>query len=540
MARHIKCISPVDGRVYVDRPTATDAEIKATLERARAAQKAWRRIPLSDRAALVVRFVDALKAMGAEIAEELAWQMGRPIRYGQGELRGVEERARYMADVAPTALAPVIPIDSRPGFERYVAREPVGVVFTIAPWNYPYLTTVNSVVPALIAGNAVLLKHAAQTLLVGDRFQQALHTIGLPDGLFTHIVLEHSQTEAIISGGHVDHVAFTGSVEAGRAMERAAAGTFTTLGLELGGKDPAYVAPDANLKFAIENLVDGAFFNSGQCCCGIERIYVHESRYDAFVKGFVELTTQYVLGDPLDQATTLGPMARASLAEVVRAQTQDAMDKGAKAHIDPASFARDRPGSPYLAPQVLTDVDHTMTVMREESFGPVIGIAKVHRRGRGDRSDERQPLWPHRFCLDRGRQCGQAHRRGNRDRHGLYEPLRLSRSRSGVDRRQGDRLRRVFVFARLRLVDPPEELPSSPVHRGLTFIPTWTPAGPKTAMPVKANWNYPTSIRFGVGRIAELPDALVVAGVAKPLLVTDPGVRSLPMLAAGPGQSGKR
>jgi acyl-CoA reductase-like NAD-dependent aldehyde dehydrogenase len=377
VTHHIQCISPVDGRVYVERPTASKGEIEQTLARARAAQKAWRHVPLDERASLVVRVVDALKAMGDEIADELAWQMGRPIRYGQGELRGVEERARYMAEVAPTALAPVLPIDSRPGFERYIVREPVGLVFTIAPWNYPYLTTVNSVVPGLIAGNAVLLKQAAQTLLVGERFQKALDSIGLPAGLFTHIVLEHNQTEEIISGGHVDHVAFTGSVEAGRAMERAAAGTFTTLGLELGGKDPAYVAPDANLRFAIENLVDGAFFNSGQCCCGIERIYVHESRYDAFVRGFVDLTSQYVLGDPRDQATTLGPMARANLAEIVREQTREAIAKGAKAHIDPKGFARDQPGNAYLAPQVLTDVDHAMSVMREESFGPVIGIAKV-------------------------------------------------------------------------------------------------------------------------------------------------------------------
>lgn len=377
MTRHITCISPVDGSLVIDRPTATEAEIAAILDRARGAQKAWRRVPLSERAALVVRVVDALKAMGPEIAEELAWQMGRPIRYGQGELRGVEERARYMAEVAPTALAPLVPIDSRPGFERFVAREPAGLVFTIAPWNYPYLTTVNSVVPALIAGNAVLLKHAAQTLLVGDRFQKAFDAVGLPAGLFTHIVLGHDQTEAVISGGHVDHVAFTGSVEAGRAMERAAAGTFTTLGLELGGKDPAYVAPDANLGFAIENLVDGAFFNSGQCCCGVERIYVHESRYDAFVKGFVELTAQYVLGDPRDPATTLGPMARTNLADVVRAHTRDALDRGARAHLDPRAFPRDQAGTPYLAPQVLTGVDHSMAVMRDESFGPVIGIAKV-------------------------------------------------------------------------------------------------------------------------------------------------------------------
>jgi acyl-CoA reductase-like NAD-dependent aldehyde dehydrogenase len=282
-----------------------------------------------------------------------------------------------MASIAEETLAPIVPKDVRPGFERYIAREPAGIVFTIAPWNYPFLTTVNSVVPALIAGNAVLLKQAAQTLLVGDRFQKAFDQIGLPKGLLTHIVLEHNQTEAIIAGGHVNHVAFTGSVEGGRIMERAAAGTFTTLGLELGGKDPAYVTPEANLKFAVENLVDGAFFNSGQCCCGIERIYVHESRYDAFLEAYVELTSQYVLDDPLKESTTLGPMARVNLAEVVREQTREALAKGAKAHIDPAAFAMDKPGSPYLAPQVLTSVDHAMSVMRDESFGPVIGIMKV-------------------------------------------------------------------------------------------------------------------------------------------------------------------
>ena len=385
MTSLIRCISPVDGRVYVERATASADELDDVFITARAAQKAWREVPLAERAALVVKLVDALKSMGEDIARELAWMMGRPIRYGQGELRGVEERARYMAEVAPTALAPLRPLDERPGFERWVAREPVGVVFTIAPWNYPYLTTVNSLVPALIAGNAVLLKQAAQTLLVGDRFAQAFDAIGLPKGLLTHLVLDHAQTEAIIAGGHVNHVAFTGSVEAGRAMERAAAGTFTTLGLELGGKDPAYVAPDADLPFAVENLVDGAFFNSGQCCCGIERIYVHEARYDAFVKAYVELTAQYVLGDPLDPATTLGPMARTGLADLVREQTRDALAKGAKAHLDPAAFPQDKAGGPYLAPQVLTGVDHTMSVMRDESFGPVIGIVKVR--------DEAEAIW---------------------------------------------------------------------------------------------------------------------------------------------------
>ncbi len=376
MAREIVCISPVDGREYVRRPTASAVEIGAALERARAAQRVWRRVPVEERAAIVVRMIDALKAMGEDLGEELARQMGRPIRYGRGELRGCEERARHMAEIAPQALAPVVP-SARPGFERRVSREPVGIVFTVAPWNYPYLTTVNSVVPALIAGNAVILKHASQTLLVGDRFQAAFDACGLPAGLFQHLVLDHDQTLGIIAGGHVGHVAFTGSVEAGRAIERACAGTFTTSGLELGGKDPAYVRPDADLAYTVEQLVDGAFFNSGQCCCGIERVYVHADVHDRFLEAFVEHTKHYVLGDPLDPATTLGPMARAAFAETVREQTAEAVARGARRAIDPALFPANRAGTPYLMPQVLTGVDHTMTVMREESFGPVVGVMRV-------------------------------------------------------------------------------------------------------------------------------------------------------------------
>ena len=266
----------------------------------------------------------------------------------------------------------------REGFERYVRREPLGLVFTVAPWNFPYLTAVNSVVPALAAGNAVLLKHAQQTLLVGERFQQAfVDRGGLPAGLLQNLCLDHRTTESILAGGHVDHLCFTGSVEGGRAMERAAAGSFTTLGLELGGKDPAYVRADAKLEHAVENLVDGAFFNSGQSCCGIERIYVDAAVHDAFLEAFVDLAGRYVLGNPLEQATTLGPMARASGARLVREQVTEAVRAGAVAHVDGSTFTREAPGSPYCAPQVLSRVNHQMAVMREESFGPVVGIMPV-------------------------------------------------------------------------------------------------------------------------------------------------------------------
>jgi acyl-CoA reductase-like NAD-dependent aldehyde dehydrogenase len=307
---------------------------------------------------------------------ELAWQMGRPVRFGAGELRGFEERARHMIEIAGEALRPIVPGPKR-GFKRTITREPLGVVFTIAPWNYPYLTAVNSIIPALMAGNAVVLKHAAQTLLVAERFQMAFDKAGLPRGCFQHLVLSHGQTSRIIASRLVDMVCFTGSVAAGKAMEQAAAGTFTALGLELGGKDPAYVRPDCNMAHAIENLVDGAFFNSGQSCCGIERIYVHREVWDEFLDGFVELTRSYVLGDPLDPATTLGPMVKAEAAEVVRGQVRAALRAGATAHIDARTFAMDAEGSPYMAPQVLSNVNHQMAVMTEESFGPVVGIMAV-------------------------------------------------------------------------------------------------------------------------------------------------------------------
>ncbi len=376
MAECISALSPVDGRVVAKRPVASRKAVTSALNLARAAQKAWAEVPLTERASLCSKAVDAMLAMKDEIVPELAWSMGRPVRYGAGELRGFEERARHMIAIAPGALANLVPAPKE-GFERYITREPLGVVFTIAPWNYPYLTTVNSVIPALMAGNAVVLKHASHTLLVAERFQMAFDKAGSPKGVFQHLVLNHQQTGEIISSGLVNGVCFTGSVEGGKVMERAAAGRFLHVGLELGGKDPAYVRADANMAHAIENLVDGSFFNSGQSCCGIERIYVHKDAWKPFIEGFVSLTRGYVLGDPLDEATTLGPMIKADAAAFVRKQVAAAMRGGATAHVDPKLFPKDKKGTPYMAPQVLTNVNHQMSVMREESFGPVVGIMKV-------------------------------------------------------------------------------------------------------------------------------------------------------------------
>ena len=372
----IRLISPVDGSLYAERSCTTSLALDHALAQAREAQRSWRLLPIETRATYCLKAVEAMLAMSDEIVPELAWQMGRPVRYGAGELRGFAERARYMIGIAGEALADVVPapID---GFRRYIRREPLGTVLVIAPWNYPYLTAVNSVIPALMAGNAVLLKHASQTLLVGERFAEAFRRAGLPDGLFHNPVLDHGQTGALIASGHVQQVNFTGSVAGGRLMESAAAGHFIGVGLELGGKDPAYVRADANLAHALENLVDGSFFNSGQSCCGIERIYVDKALYPAFVDGFVELTRQYVLGNPLEQSTTLGPLVNDHAASFVRAQIAEARAKGARPLIDSKQFAADALGSPYMAPQVLVDVDHSMAVMREESFGPVVGIMAV-------------------------------------------------------------------------------------------------------------------------------------------------------------------
>ncbi|ODS03047.1 aldehyde dehydrogenase [Methyloceanibacter marginalis] len=374
MSESLKVISPIDGSVYAERPIESAAAIDAALSAARAALPQWKATPVAERSRYMLAFLDALLATNDDMTVELAWQMGRPVRYG-GEKGGIEERTRAVVALAEQALKPYYPPE-KDGFRRYITREPLGIVLALAPWNYPYLTAVNAIVPALLAGNSVILKHAAQTLLVGERFAEAFKRAGLPKGLFQNLVMSHAQTETLIGSGRVDHINFTGSVAGGRTIERAAGGTFASLGLELGGKDPAYVRADAKLDHAIENLVDGSFFNSGQSCCGVERIYVDARIFDDFVEGFADLTRKYVVGNPLEQATTLGPMVRGAAADAVRSQIDEAKRKGATALIN-MKVEGDRSGSPYLAPEVLIGVNHQMEVMREESFGPVVGIMKV-------------------------------------------------------------------------------------------------------------------------------------------------------------------
>ena len=376
MADSFIVTSPVDGTPFVERRYNTAVEVVRAVEAATAAAPAWAATPLDERIALLSKAVDAVVAETDALALELTRQMGRPIAYAPGEIRGFEERARHMLAIAPAALGAVDP-GEKPGFKRAIKRVPLGVVAVLAPWNYPWLTAVNAIVPALAAGNTVILKHSEQTPLVAERMSAAFAAAGLPAGVFQHLFLTHAAVAGLIGDPRVAHVCFTGSVEGGHAVVRALGERFAAAGLELGGKDPAYVRADADLDHAIANIGDGIFFNSGQSCCGIERVYVHESHYDRFVDGLVALAESYTLGDPTDPATTLGPMVRPRNADLVRAHIAEAVAAGARALVDTARFERDAPGSASHAPQVVTGVDHRMRLMSEETFGPVAGVMKV-------------------------------------------------------------------------------------------------------------------------------------------------------------------
>jgi len=376
MSQNLEVISPIDGSIYYETEMHSQREIDAALKLATEAQIIWKTHPISERKVYINKFIEAIENNTVEISDELTRQMGRPISYSPFEVNGTIERANGMVELAESSLVDVL-VEKKEGFNRYIKREPLGVVFVVPAWNYPFLIAVNSIVPALLAGNAVILRHSAQTPLVAEQFAKAFKKAGLPNGLFQYLHLSHEDTATVIEDQRISYVAFTGSVKGGYQIQKVAAKRFIDVGLELGGKDPAYVRSDVDLDYAIENLVDGAFFNSGQSCCGVERIYVHESVYDKFVEGFVELTKKYKLGNPLDPETTLGPVAKRNGADLVRKHIKDAVAAGAKALIDESLFPEAKENSNYLAPQVLVNVDHTMDVMYEESFGPVVGIMKV-------------------------------------------------------------------------------------------------------------------------------------------------------------------
>ncbi len=371
-----KTITPVDNSVYLEEDYSTTEDIDKVLKIAAKAQKQWQNTKISKRKEYVQKFIDILFSKKDEIAKELSYQMGRPISQSGFELNGFKERAEYMLQIAEKSLEPFYP-EKKQGFERYIEKEPLGVVAVLSPWNYPFLTSINVIVPAILAGNSVILRHSIQTPLVAKRYQEAFDESGLLEGVFSHIYLTHSDASYLLGDKRVDGVFFTGSVKGGYEVQKAIQNKFIPCGLELGGKDPAYVREDADIDYSVSNLVEGSFFNSGQSCCGIERIYVHKRVYDEFVKKFVAETKKYKLGNPLDKATTIGPMVKTEASDFVREQIKEALSKGAKSLVGESLFPASKKGTPYLAPTVLVDVEHSMSVMNEESFGPVVGIMKV-------------------------------------------------------------------------------------------------------------------------------------------------------------------
>lgn len=381
MPNKFRVISPVDGSIYLERIEATPGHIARTVDAARSAQTDWAQTSIADRISVIEQAMEHLGSRRAEIAASITHSMGRPIAFSGGEVDGMLSRARYMTSIAEEALSDLVP-EPTAGFTRLIRREPLGVVLVLSPWNYPYLTAVNAVIPALLAGNTVVLKHSDQTPLAAEDFAEAFSAAGMPEGVFQFLHMNHAATAQVLGDDCIDHVCFTGSVAGGVAVTRAIAARsgrnrFIGAGLELGGKDAAYVRPDADLQFSAENIVEGAIFNSGQSCCGIERIYVHREVASDFIDALIESANSWTLGDPRVETTTLGPLVRQRNADAVRAHITQALDSGARPLIDTASWTKDRADSPYLSPQFLTNVNHSMDIMSEETFGPCAGIMTV-------------------------------------------------------------------------------------------------------------------------------------------------------------------
>ena len=369
-----KTITPIDNTVYVEREYHS-AKIEQTIESSMKAQKEWASLNVNERVKLLKNFVEDFLSKGDVIGEELSRQIGRPISQAAGELNGFKERADYMLSIAEKKLAN-IDVTKDNNFKSFIKRRALGIVFVIAPWNYPYLVAVNSIIPAMASGNTVILKHSAQTPLCAEQLYQSAKKT-LPKDVFNYLHLNHEDGLKVVSDKRISFVSFTGSVKAGYDVQKATHTKFIDMALELGGKDPAYARHDCDLEKTVENLVDGSFFNSGQSCCGIERIYVDEKIYNKFIELFVSKTYNYTLGNPLQKETNLGPVVKLSAADFIIKQMNNAVDKGAKKMIDEKKFIFPKEHKNYLVPQVLTNVNHDMNFMTEETFGPCVGIMKV-------------------------------------------------------------------------------------------------------------------------------------------------------------------
>ncbi len=370
-------VSPIDGQVAYEFEYLDDAAALATVERAHAAQREWKRSSIAERGKLCLAMLDAFEQHADRYAREISTMMGKPLAEARGEIKTMRARVEALVALAPTALADEL-LPEVPGFRRLIRHEPVGVVLDIAAWNYPLVVPINVVAGAVLAGDAVLLKHSPQTALCGAQLARSFAEAGAPEGLVSDFMCSHETVARVLGRRVVDQVAFTGSVRGGHEVYRAAAqDNFIGVGLELGGKDPALVLPDCDFDFTVPNLVEGAFYNGGQSCCAVERIYVHADIWDRFVEAYVEHTHQLKLGDPLADGTTLGPVVDARAAARVQQQVAAALAAGARLLTDEGNFEIPERSPCYLAPMVLVDVDHSMALMRDETFGPAIGLMKV-------------------------------------------------------------------------------------------------------------------------------------------------------------------
>ena len=369
----LEVLNPYDQTVVATLDHDEGAVLEAKVAGARGAFERWRAVPLEKRIAQVERGLERLRSASDRLATDVSRQMGKPISQARGEVGTLFARAEHMLSIAPEALAPDV-LPAMEGFHRRIEHVPLGVVLNLAAWNYPLIIPINVIVPALVAGNAVLLKHSAKTPLCGRALAEAFGDLEVPH-LVQNLVLTHGQTARLIADPRVSHVSFTGSVDGGRAVYREVAKRFLDVGLELGGKDPAYIAEDASLEFAIANTVEGACYNAGQSCCAVERVYVHRKHYDAYLEGARQALASYRLGDPLDEATTLGPLAGQGALAFLEEQVRDAVGRGA--HLLTGGVRVAGEAGNFFPPTLLAGVPNRAEVMQEESFGPLLPVLRV-------------------------------------------------------------------------------------------------------------------------------------------------------------------
>ncbi len=368
----LKIHNPATGALLAELPADDAASVAAKATAARAAQPAWAALPMAERLAPIQRLRAAVLAEAEALATTLTHEVGKPIAQSRNEINGLLPRIDFFLERAEGAVRDEHVFDGGDVHEQ-ISHLPLGVVANISAWNYPYFVGCNVIVPALLTGNAVLYKPSEYATLTGLHITRLLHAAGVPAEVMQCLVGAGEVGNALLAQ-RVDGVFFTGSHATGMRISAALAGRLVKLQLELGGKDPSYVRADADPAAAAASLADGAMYNTGQSCCSVERIYVHEAIFDAFVEHFLAAVASFQLGDPMDESTYIGAITRAPQLDVLDAQVADALARGATLRCGGKRLAG--PGNHY-APTVLTEVNHTMTLMREESFGPVIGIQKV-------------------------------------------------------------------------------------------------------------------------------------------------------------------